>query len=197
MIKQADNIAESFSIAKHIILSKLMRLNELNSVEEILKQANIIYYAPGDAAKTGLPDKSVDIVFTYAVLEHVEEYVIHDLTKESKRILKNNGIVYHAIGLHDHYKSFDKKISNVNFLKYPEWLWNFFIKNKISYHNRLRKKHFTDIFESYGAKIKILSEKIDNADLQALKNMKIDKKFRNLSLKDLAIHYVELIYFFE
>ena len=140
-----------------------------------------------------LPDNSIDLVYSYAVLEHVPESVIHGITLESKRILKQNGIAYHAIGTHDHYVSFDKRISKVNFLQYPEWLWRFFVKNKISYHNRLREKQFLEIFKSHGAKIKMISNKIDPSDLEILKTMKIDKRFAGMTHEELAVYYSEII----
>jgi ubiquinone/menaquinone biosynthesis C-methylase UbiE len=159
-------------------------------------KANIIYHAPGDAIKTGLEDNSVDLVYSYAVLEHVPKKAIHDITIESKRILKNSGFNYHVIGLHDHYVNFDKKITKVNFLKFPEWLWAFFVYNKISYHNRLREKQFLELWEQYGAKINWIENKMDQKDLDALKKMKIDKSFESMSLEEIAVYKTEVIFSF-
>lgn len=135
----------------------------------------------------------MDLVYSYAVLEHVPERVAVDLTGESRRILKPGGRVYHAIGLHDHYVSASRNISKVNFLQYPEWLWAFFVKNKFSYHNRLREKQFLDIFEAYGAQIEWIKHEIDPADLQALQNMNIDKRFAGMTHEELAVTYSEII----
>jgi hypothetical protein len=72
-------------------------------------------------------------------------------------------------------------------------LWAFFVKNKISYHNRLREKQFLDVFKSHGAKIKWIENKTDQADVEALKNMKIDKRFAGMTYEELAVHYSEVI----
>ncbi|MFH1941117.1 MAG: methyltransferase domain-containing protein [bacterium] len=191
--KNIEEIHSITSIPTAIIKGKLKQLKKAKSLVELFDSANIFYFAPGDACKTGLPNGSVDLIFAYAVFEHIPETVINDILIESKRILKQNGIAYFGIGLHDHYAGFDKMISKVNFLQYPEWLWAFFVKNKISYHNRLREKEFIDIFHSHQAKIKWKRRKIDPSDVETLKTMNIDPRFSSMSNEDLAVYYTEVI----
>jgi SAM-dependent methyltransferase len=193
---QLNNISNISSIPIDILKSRLSRLKNSADIDELFLAVNIIYHAPANAAKTGLEDNSVDLVLSYAVLEHLPQTVVHDLINETKRILKSSGIAYHMIGLHDHYAGFDKKVSKVNFLKYPEPLWSFFIHNSISHHNRLREKQFVDIFRSHGAKILWTENKIDQSDISILKNMKIDSFFNAMSHKELAVYQTEVIFSF-
>jgi hypothetical protein len=81
-------------------------------------------------------------------------------------------------------------------LKYPEWLWAFWVYNKISYHNRLREKEFIELWRSYGAKIIWSDNKTDPNDIEKLKNMKIDKRFEGMSLQELAIYVTKVIFSF-
>jgi cyclopropane fatty-acyl-phospholipid synthase-like methyltransferase len=192
MQNQSEQIETITSLPSSVLTNRLRRLEEANNLDELFRQAHIIYKAPGDATQTGLADHSIDLVFSHAVLEHVPEEVIHRITAESKRILKKDGIAYHAIGLHDHYASF-AGVSKVNFLKYPEWLWAFFIKNKISYHNRLREKEHLDIFRAHGAKIEWIENKTDPADLEILKTIRVDKRFAGMTPEELAIYYTEVL----
>lgn len=191
-----DKLAELSKITAiplSVLEKRLSKLKKSSNLDDLFSRANIVYHAPGDASKTDLQEGSVDLVYSYAVLEHVPENVIYDLTMESMRVLKKSGLAYHLIGLHDHYVSFDKKITKVNFLKYPEFLWSFFVKNNISYHNRLREKQFLDIFNECGAKIVWLENKTDPNDINALRNMKIDRSFHGMSYEELAIYRTELI----
>lgn len=190
---QLDEISKITSISLSVLEKRLSHLKNSSNLDGFFSRANINYNAPGDASMTGLEEGSVDLVYSHAVLEHVPEKVVYDLTMESKRILKTFGVAYHLIGLHDHYVSYDKKITKVNFLKYPEFLWSFFVKNRISYHNRLREKQFLDIFERCGAKVVWLENKTDPNDIDYLRNMKIDKSFRGMSYEELAIYNTELI----
>jgi SAM-dependent methyltransferase len=191
-----DKVSEMTGVPVSILRERLSRIVMSDSLDELFMKANISYHAPGDATKTELENNSVDLVYSYAVLEHVPVNGLHDLTVESKRILKNSGLNYHVIGLHDHYSGFDKKITKVNFLKYPEWLWAFWVYNKISYHNRLREKEFIELWRSYGAKIIWSDNKTDPNDIEKLKNMKIDKRFEGMSLQELAIYVTKVIFSF-
>jgi len=190
---QLDEISKSSSISLSVLEERLSKLKTSTNLNDFLSKANINYHAPADASKTGLEEGSVDLVYSYAVLQAVPEKVIYDLTMESRRVLKKSGGAYHVIGLHDPYTAFDKNITRVNFLKYPESLWSFFIKNKISYNNRLREKQFLDIFKECGAKIVWLENKMDPNDIEYLKNMKIDKPFHGMSYEELAVYRTELI----
>ena len=190
---ELDKISKITYIPLSILEKRFLKLKKSSNLDDFFSRINIIYHAPGDASKTDLEDGSVDLVYSHAVLEHVPKKVIYDLTMESKRVLKSSGIAYHLIGLHDHYSGFDKQVTKVNFLKYPEFLWSFFVKNRISYHNRLREKHFLHIFEECGANIVWLENKIDPNDINVLRNMKIDKYFHGMSDEELAIYQTELI----
>lgn len=190
---QLDEISKITSISISVLKKRLSRLNNSSNLGDFFSRANIIYHAPGDASITGLKERSVDLVYSYAVFEHIPKQAIYDLTMETKRILKKPGVAYHLIGLHDHYGSFDKKISKINFLKYSEVVWSFFVKNEISYHNRLREKQFLEIFKECGAKIVWVENETDPNDISVLKNMKIDKSFQGMSYEELAIFRTELM----
>jgi len=160
---------------------------------DALDAARVSYIAPGDAARTGLADNSVDIYFSYAVLEHVPVQAARDIFMEARRVLKPDGVFYAMIGLHDHYNGFDPRVSKINFLRYPEWLWGVMVQNKISYHNRLRERDFLDMLKECGAVASVVNSTIDPADLESLKSMKIDRRFERYSFEELATTRTEII----
>jgi ubiquinone/menaquinone biosynthesis C-methylase UbiE len=164
-----------------------------SNLKTFFNSMNISYIAPGDASHTNLPDNSFDLFFSNAVLEHVPEETVRSLSREALRILRPGGLYYNYIGLHDHYVSFDRKISKVNFLKYPEWLWRLLAKNKITYLNRLRNSQFIEIIKNCGFEILSVHNHIDNSSLEALKTMKLDKRFKTLELEDLAVTLSEIV----
>jgi SAM-dependent methyltransferase len=188
-----DEISKITSISLSTLKKRVSKLKIHSNLDDYFLSANIVYHAPGDASRTDLEEGSVDLVYSHAVLEHVSKKTVYDLTLESKRVLKKTGIAYHLIGEHDHYSDYDKKISKVNFLKYSEFWWSFFIKNKISYHNRLREKNFLSIFKECNAKIVCLENKTEPNDINILRNMKIDNSFNGMSYEELAIYETELI----
>jgi SAM-dependent methyltransferase len=180
-------IAEISGIEPSLLENRIAPLARAANVQQLLDTAQIEYMAPGDAAHTGLPGCSVDIVYSYAVLEHVSEDVIASITKEARRVLVPGGIAFHNIGEHDHYVDVDPSISKVNFLQYPEWAWSLFVKNKISYHNRLREPDFLRIFAANGAKVRNKESVIDPSDLETVKHMRLDSRFAGLTAEELAV----------
>ena len=153
----------------------------------------IEYHAPANAANTGLPSNSVDVFYSYEVFEHIPVDDVHQIVAESKRVLRSTGVAYHAIGLGDHYGQYG--VSNINFLKYSDRAWNFWVQNRISYHNRLREKEFLQIFRQHGACILDVRTKVSEIDVLALCNgFTPDQKFSGMTPEELAPWYTEIVY---
>jgi len=144
------------------------------------------YHAPGDATATGLPDGSVDLHFSIAVLEHVPREIIPLFFQEARRILRIGGILYHEIDLRDHFAEFDPSISSVNFLRFNDFTWKLLGQNKIHFHNRLRASDFTIILEQFGFEIVNLETRSDERGVAALKSMHIADRFKPYEDSDLA-----------
>jgi SAM-dependent methyltransferase len=167
------------------------------SLEDLLAQANIVYVAPGDATSTGLAEESIDLFFSREVLEHLTEPVLIDILRESKRLLKPSGVAFHAIDPGDHYANVKAGLSRVNFLQYSDRAWNFWVNNKISYHNRWRARQFLDTFTAQGARVLDLQSRTDARDLELLhQGFKLDPKFSGLTAEELAVNYVEIVHRF-
>lgn len=184
--KYISEIASILNVSAETLQDKISLIKNLKDLESFFTKSRIEYHAPADAAKTLLKDDSIDLIYSHTVFEHIPEDVIERITIESKRILNKQGVFYHLIDLHDHYATFDKKISNFNFLKYSNWFWNVLGNNKINYQNRLREKNYIDIFKKNGAKIISVDSRIDSKGIEALKKIKINKKFKKLTYEELA-----------
>jgi len=170
-------------------------LHRVNSLDELLALAGIHYVAPGDACATGLLEKSVDLFFSISVLEHVPPDVLTKLIAESRRILKPSGMGFHIIDPGDHYAELG--VSKVNFLQYSDRIWDFFVQNKISYHNRLRARQFIEAFEGQGAKLESVKTRIDQSDIERLRSgLKVARRFSGFTPEELAAHYCEIMHSF-
>lgn len=91
-----------------------------------------------------LPNASVDIIYSCAVLEHVHNL---DLCfEEMARVLKPGGYMYHEVDLRDHI--FSQK--SLWFLTIPEWLFRFLFGHTGGYVNRKRLSFYRAVTEKYG-----------------------------------------------
>jgi len=152
-------------------------LREATTAEELFRRARIDYHAPADAAVSGLPDSSVDVIFSNSVLEHVPGPDITRMMEESRRILRTGGLAIHCANCGDHYAYFDRTITPINYLKYTEREWAFW-NNRLLYQNRLRPVDFVRLARNAGLEI-VLQKTRPRAELLALvPHMNITSEFK-------------------
>jgi SAM-dependent methyltransferase len=129
---------------------RLRRLREARDVGTLFKLANITYHSPADASQSGLPDGSVDVVYSNLVLEHVTPQAMRDIHIEAKRVLKPTGVCWHNVDYSDHYAVAGKGLSAVNFLRYSQRTWDVLGQNDILWQNRWRHSQYCSLFEEVG-----------------------------------------------
>lgn len=158
-----------------------------NRLAESLSQFGMTYLAPCDAGATGLPDESVDIVVSRAVLEHIPPQIIEGLFREFHRILKADGRMCHIIDNSDHWEHSDKSISKVNFLKFGDSLWSRFAINPLDYMNRLRHFEYIDMLSQTGFKLDLDLSEADKDVIEILKTLPLCDRYRSTSHAALAV----------
>lgn len=160
-------------------------LRACRTVEPLLDRANVRYIAPGDASVTGLESASVNVVFSNSVLEHVPAETIAGIMQESRRILRPGGLAIHSINCGDHYAYFDRGITMINYLTYPESAWRKW-NNPLLYQNRLRPADFLRSAESSGLEIVLRRSTPHPELLTALDSLKIAPEFEQYPIEQLA-----------
>jgi SAM-dependent methyltransferase len=160
-------------------------LRNAKTLEELLRAARIEYLAPHDAADSGLPDSSVDVVFSNSVMEHVPADAILRIMRETRRILRSGGLAIHSVNCGDHYAYFDRGITACNYLTYPEQQWSKW-NNRLLYQNRLRPRDFLDLAEQSGLRIVLAKSKPNPELLSVLPALAIAPEFRRYPPDQLA-----------
>lgn len=164
-------------------------LGKFTSLNHALSSMSVQYLAPGNAAATGLSRASVDLVYSYGVLEHISPKALEAICEETARILKPTGRACHNIGLHDHFH--DAGIGNgVNFLRYSERQWNALCGNRITYHNRLRLPQYLGIFSAHGLTPLWSERELLDSNLAALRSLRVNERFAGMSSEDLATSHL-------
>jgi len=167
------------------VANRLSALKKASSLNQLLTMMRADYIAPGDARKTNIRTGSVDLVYSYGVIEHIPEDIIPEIFRECGRILNSNGRHYHNIGLHDHFEYMGSG-NGVNFLRYSNAAWNVIAGNSIAYHNRLRKPYYLELLDQLGAKITYREEELLKKNLDALCTLKVSNEFAGYTLEELA-----------
>ena len=152
----------------------------------------VVYQAPGDAAATGLPAGSLDVVFSNSVLEHVPGSVIERCFVEARRILRPGGVVFHSVNCGDHYAYVDRSIDQLNYLQFSDadWAkWN----NAFLYQNRLRAMDFVAMATAAGFGIEVDTTRPNPIRLEQLARIAVHPQFQKYSRDQLAITSIDFI----
>jgi SAM-dependent methyltransferase len=192
-LSRARAIAPSSELSEAALRARAEAALAAETLDEHLRALGIEYRAPGDAANTGLTAASVDLFLSSAVLEHVPVAAVSAITREARRTLRSGGLYYNYIGLHDHFVSFDRDITRVNFLKVPDFAWRLLAQNDITYMNRLRNSEFVDLFSGAGFDVVEVNADVDEASLRALPHMSLAARFARMDHRDLATHLTEIV----
>ena len=190
--EHVDAIASFCDGGAEEVRKRHQQLLHASDIDEILRLAQIEYFAPGDARHTGLPSNSVDLVYSNSVFEHVPRQAILEILRESQRILKPGGLALHNIGCNDHYAFFDPSISFVNFLRFSETEWRLW-NNPIQYQNRLRAPQFLDLAAEAGLKVIYKRTHVRPGSREALAQFTVAPEFQQFSPEDLATTTLDFI----
>lgn len=158
---------------------------EISTLDD-LERYRIHYCAPGDARNTGLPTGSIDFFCSTSVMEHIPEVDLELILKECIRLAAPGALMSFWIGYYDHYATFDKSISKLNFMRYSDAHWSLYNPPR-HYHNRLRHSDFERIFNRLELNFITNERTLDHPS--ALDGIHLDKRFRGYSTEDMLTIY--------
>lgn len=155
-------------------------IKHCSSLQEILNICSAEYLTNGLESLKRIPDNSVDIVWSQAVLEHIRHSEFLATMKELRRILKKNGVCSHEIDLRDHLEN------SLNNLRFSQAIWESQWMSKSGFYtNRIRYSQMLDIFKEAKFLPKVVWEKKWHK-VPVSKN-KMASEFSILSHQDLCI----------
>jgi SAM-dependent methyltransferase len=118
------------------------------NINELLDACGAVYLTSGLESLKFLPDRSVDLIFSHAVLEHVRRMQFLETMLECRRLLKETGAFSNQVDLQDHLGG------ALNNLRFSEELWesDFFAKSGF-YTNRIQYSEMLSQFREAGFKV--------------------------------------------
>ncbi|MFZ2187717.1 MAG: class I SAM-dependent methyltransferase [Candidatus Moraniibacteriota bacterium] len=184
-----ENISHTFITNKQLLsYRKLLEDNGVLISKYFIKNtANQYAYNPafiefikiGQDSSYKLPDESIDIIYSCAVLEHV-----HDLDlcfTEMARVLRRDGIMNHQVDLRDHI--FSQK--SIWFLNFSDYWFDKLFKNTGEYVNRKRLSDYEKLIHDKNLEILDLEQNI-LFDKKLPKNL--TKKYSEYDLRNLSFN---------
>lgn len=190
-----DTMAEASGTDPALMRARHARLVQAIDAGADLESATdgvVRYQAPADATRTGLADGEIDVVFSNSVLEHVPPAVIAAMYRESLRILRPGGSMFHSVNCGDHYAYVDRRVNQLNYLRYSDRQWRFW-NNSFLYQNRMRAHEFVDVARGLGYEIVLDSAITREHRLKELAAMPVHPQFAHVPPEKLCITSVDMI----
>jgi len=196
LLRQLEQYLSEISTASRQSQSEVVQrhraISEAGDGQAMLAAAGVRYAAPFDASATGLAGGSIDLVYSNSVLEHVSESVLDALMRELHRVLRPGGVAIHGVNCGDHYAYFDRRISQLNYLKYSHASWRKW-NNALQYQNRLRPSDFIRSATEAGLEVVAMSSRPKLELLERLPEASISRDFKHYSREDLSTTSVDFI----
>jgi hypothetical protein len=118
---------------------------EFGSVEEMLQLCRAEYLTTGLNAVEMIPARSVDFIWSQAVLEHVRKEEFAPMITAWRRVIKDDGFASHSVDLKDHFNS------ALNNLRFSDERWESkLFRTSGFYTNRIRFNEMLEIFRRHG-----------------------------------------------
>ena len=150
------------------------------SFTEIMADCGGIYLTSGLASLQTMEDRSVDFVWSHAVLEHIRRAEFLEIMKETRRVISDDGVCSHTVDLKDHLDS------SLNNLRFNENFWESkFVNDSGIYTNRIRCEEMLEIFREAGFEVKEV--KYERWQQLPVPGSALAKQFQNWSDDELRI----------
>ncbi|WP_109124939.1 methyltransferase domain-containing protein [Dyella sp. C11] len=188
-------IAEASGVPEEDVRRRQQQLAErLARGDDVMAATDgvVIYEAPADASRTTLAAQELDCVFSNSVLEHVIPEAVDGIFREAMRILVPGGIMFHSVNCGDHYAYVDRKINQLNYLKYSDREWQRW-DNAFLYQNRMRAYEFVDRAQAIGFDIVLNTECAREGRLAQLAAMHVHPQFAHIPPERLCVTSIDFI----
>ena len=177
-------LTRRFPSIDHALLQQIQSFDATRQTcVESLRSLGVDYMV-GDFPGARLPPGSIDLIVSHAVLEYISAPPLRELLDAFHRLLKSDGAMSHWIDFSDEYAYFDKTISPLHFLKYPDWAWRI-INNPIIPLSRLRIDDVRRLFANAG--FSICEEELVKLDSEAMRKLPLAREFENRDIEDMRV----------
>lgn len=146
----------------------LERVAACSNFEEAYAILGFTYLLAPDGALDAIPDRSLDLVFSSDVMEHIPHDSLPELAASLARTVRPGGLVAQQIVPSDHLCIYAKDAHRKAYLQFSDKQWARWFENDVQYQNRWQQSDFRKLFKHAG--FEIVSEAIigraDTSDLR-------------------------------
>lgn len=157
-----------------------------NNFEDLLEVFQISYRTQGLESLRTIPNRTIDYVFSEAVLEHVRVGEFSATVGELRRSMKDSAVASHVIDYKDHLQS------GLHNMRFPSALWEapLFARSGF-YTNRLRHCDVLAAFKDAG--FSVASDAVVRWPITPIQRSRITPALRHYADEDLQIREATIV----
>jgi len=146
------------------LVSRALECRNFDEVYDLLSFQYVV--EPGGSLQEFTP-RSIDLVISSDVMEHVPTHNLDALASDLKQILRPGGYVAQQIVPSDHLCIYAKSAHPKSYLQYDDAKWAQWFENTVQYQNRWQQSDFRSLFERHGFEI-VADKVVAHADTAEL-----------------------------
>jgi SAM-dependent methyltransferase len=151
------------------------------SLEDLLQCWRCQYLTRGLDSLRALPDSSLDLIWSHAVLQSIPLSDYDETLRQFSRLLREGGITSHVIDMRDMLGG------ALNHLRFSSRFWESgFVRNSGFYTNRIRHQETVERFQRYG--FELVNENVESWPELPTARGRMDARYSELSDPDLRIY---------
>jgi hypothetical protein len=186
--EHAERVAEVLHMDVGHIRARLSGSWKNRDLDEILEPFQIRYLAPRELAQAAVAARSLDLILSRAVLEHIPPDPLKAMLIRCRALLTPTGVMAHIIDNSDHRQHTDSSLSPVDFLRYSDGMYRVLSAlHPRNYLNRLRHSDYLRLVRQAGFAIVRDASTPDPRALRDLQTLRINRKYAESSREDLAV----------
>jgi len=170
LVDVGDFATRDLTFYSELIAGQQKNYESVENFSEILTSNNIKYFTDGLESINYIPQDSIDLVISNAVLEHIDPESLSGYLVKINQLLTPGGIMIHRIDYRDHLvgNNFHKSL--------PSWIVKSnFYKNSILYLNGFTEQQYSQLFFNNGFTVSIIdSKKLPSKYLRSNDEQKLD-----------------------
>lgn len=187
------SISSASGTPEQKVLQRQKRIEHAATLGEALQMLGGRYHAPCDTTALPFADGEVDLVISNLVLQCIPKATLADVLAESRRILKPGGIAVHRIRMSDEYAGPGSGRNHLEYLKYPEHIWDRWFNHPLKHLNRLRAGQFLELFSRNGFLCRECRRHIDHDSIPLLQQLDLAPPFCDMSAEELATVGIDVV----
>ena len=158
---------------------------------QLLHLLSIDYRVSKKFEYNDIQEGTVDLFFSYSVLQRVLPNDLRQIITRSYDLLKNSGVSCHRIHSQDFNNITDKRIPPLYYLRISNIIWRTITSSFMNYQNRLRIAEFIKIFAETGFIITTGNDIVRPEDIEYAK-VHLLEKYPNLTPEEIATYQTDI-----